>query len=227
MEFTSEFPAHLLSVNQQSSVENVQLYKSCKAGSVHGVQEHLRKGGKPNYVHMQEHQRNCLHIAVENGHIDVVKILLDNGAVINSSVGTTHDTGLIIAAHTNNIEILELLLQHKADVNLANTYGNTALHEACTLGNDAMIELLIRAGASISTKNHKGSTPLHFYCFGADPSTHTVQGARRLLHAGADHSAVNNEGMTPLLVCCTSGRDDLITVLEEVFLFIFIFYCFL
>lgn len=51
-------------------------------------------------------------------------------------------------------------------LNTANSYGNTALHEACRIGNNATTHCLLQSGADINAVNHKGSSPLHTFCYG-------------------------------------------------------------
>ena len=70
---------------------------------------------------------------------------------------------------------------------------------------------MIAAGADVNIVNHKHSTPLHFYCY----SNHDIQILRLLINAQANLTIPDERGLTPLLVCCTSGRNDLINVLVE------------
>ena len=52
------------------------------------------------------------------------------------------------------------LLKNRADVNVANEHGNTALHYACFWGDHAIAEELVAAGALVSIANKDGDTPL-------------------------------------------------------------------
>lgn len=208
-------PEYLLACNQEKSPENLALFNAANAGSASGVENALKKGAKPNYIHNPDEQKNSLHIAAENGYTAIVKILLDSGAVVNAESGATKDTALTLAAHSGNAETVSLLLERGADVCASNCYGNTALHEAAHDGNDEIIALLLKAGAPVNAKNHKGSTPLAFFCYNQDAKTHEVATAKLLLDGGADASSTDESGMTPLLVACTVGRGDLISLLME------------
>ncbi len=111
---------------------------------------------------------------------------------------------------------MQLLLQEgHANVNVANAYGNTALHEAARNGYTDLMHVLIEAKANVNARNHHNNTPLHFYCYGS-PEHHPVAGVKMLLKAGAEFDGRDDQGMTPLLVCCTSGRSDIITLLMDV-----------
>ena len=75
----------------------------------------------------------ALHAAVENGHIDVVNLLLDNGVKQTGSMEGA--TPLILAAMYNQVKIAGVLIKRGAGLNdqvpdTGNTalYGRTLLH---------------------------------------------------------------------------------------------------
>jgi serine/threonine-protein phosphatase 6 regulatory ankyrin repeat subunit A/serine/threonine-protein phosphatase 6 regulatory ankyrin repeat subunit B len=61
--------------------------------------------------------------ATENGDLKITKLLLTNKANIKDNPEL-----LDIAVLNEHREIVEVLLQHGADVNSSNEYGRTALH---------------------------------------------------------------------------------------------------
>jgi len=209
-EATAPVPDHLLIKNQLNSPENVQLFESALVGSVAGVQAALAKGGKPNYFHRPEDQKNSLHVASEGGHGEIVQMLLSHDANVDCIVATSQATALILAAQNNNPKVIEILIAHKANVNAVNCYGNTALHEAAQGGFEEVVDVLLKNKANANAVNHKGSSPLHFACYGSDKKQHPVSVVQKLINAGADVNTKDQRGMTPFLVCCTSGRQDII-----------------
>ncbi|XP_033726933.1 oxysterol-binding protein-related protein 1-like [Pecten maximus] len=66
----------------------------------------------------------ALHLATYFGHVDVVRLLLQNGAGVNV-VNPNGDTPLHKAAFTGRMETLTLLLQYEADVGKINDEGQT------------------------------------------------------------------------------------------------------
>ena len=84
-----DFPDYVLAVNQLPSAENFDLYHAAAKGDVKNVLFALAAGGKPNFFNVSEEQKTSLHVAAANGHTEVVKLLLEKGAVINCIVAAT------------------------------------------------------------------------------------------------------------------------------------------
>ena len=96
----------------------------------------------------------------------IVKILLEAGADINIKnkddfyPDEINDTPLIAAVRKYSLNITNLLLKNKANVNLKNKFGNTALWYAVDKDSKKFAESLIKAGANLNIKNNKGWTVL-------------------------------------------------------------------
>jgi ankyrin repeat protein len=69
------------------------------------------------------------------------------------------NTFIIRAVQTDNIEIVNYLIEKGAKLNLQNNYGNTALHYAILNKNFKIVDLLIKNGANEEIKNKFGFTP--------------------------------------------------------------------
>ena len=87
-----------------------------------------------------------LMYAVEKSNLEIVKILLDNGADVNAKDDYVN-TALILAVYGENIEKIQLLLSAGADVNIKNRNGETILMTAIEKNNTEIVELLKSAGA--------------------------------------------------------------------------------
>jgi ankyrin repeat protein len=97
------------------------------------------------------------------------------------------------AAYSGRIDILELLLQHGADVVHRDGYGFTPLHWACRRGRKEATHFLIDRGADIEEQTLDGSTPLHCVCFEGHQEL-----ALSLIDKGADRDHTNLVGFSPL-----------------------------
>ncbi len=75
--------------------------------------------------------KSPLILACENGHLDTVRLLLDNGADIDKPDIDTGATSLITAAKHGRSPIIRLLLKRGASTELLCDFGWTALMWAC------------------------------------------------------------------------------------------------
>jgi len=97
-----------------------------------------------------------LHIAVENGHINIVKLLISSKADVNVR-DKNGDTPLHVAVFTERIDIAKLLISKKADVNIGDKDGNTPLHSAVRADRIDIVKLLIFHKADVNVKDKYGN----------------------------------------------------------------------
>ncbi|MDJ0578866.1 ankyrin repeat domain-containing protein [Crocosphaera sp.] len=91
-------------------------------------------------------------------------------------------------------EILKVLINHGADVNAKNEYGETPLHTAVLSENKEIVELLINHGADVNAKNeYDGKTPLYSAVL-----TKNKEIVELLINHGADVNLQNEKVFTPL-----------------------------
>ena len=64
------------------------------------------------------------------------------------------------AASFGHVEVVQLLLRYKANINAKDNWCWTPLHEACLKGKLDVILVLIQNGADLKIKNLDGKTPL-------------------------------------------------------------------
>lgn len=77
------------------------------------------------------------------GDVKLVKILLDNGANVNTRDGRGR-TGLIWAAFKNQDEVVKFLLENGADTEIRDDRGRTALTWALHNAHTENIEMLLQ-----------------------------------------------------------------------------------
>ena len=95
-----------------------------------------------DYVNLvDEDGMTALMWACINGNIEVVKLLLENGADVNLVEKYSYNA-LICACFNGYTEIVKLLLEYNADVNMVNKWGMTALMWAEQNESTEIIELL-------------------------------------------------------------------------------------
>jgi len=101
----------------------------------------------------------ALHGASAGSTIEMVKLLIENGADIHKR-GVNNFTALHFATLGGNVEIVQCLLDNGADVNAKALAGMTPLHTVAIRGTPEMVKLLVSRGANINAKGDNGSTPL-------------------------------------------------------------------
>jgi ankyrin repeat protein len=111
-------------------------------------------------VLLQAYYYTPLHLAVANGHKDIIELLLANNAEINA--GDKYGfTSLHWAAQNNSKDMAELLIANKADINAKDKYAITPLHKAAALGHKDMVEFLLAHRAAVNAEDKFGHTPLN------------------------------------------------------------------
>jgi ankyrin repeat protein len=74
--------------------------------------------------------------------------------------GALDDSPLHIAAREGDLEDVEVLIDHGADVNLVGDLGNTPLHQAAMTGKTAVVLMLLNRGANALLENEFSQTAL-------------------------------------------------------------------
>lgn len=115
---------------------------------------------------------------------------------------------LVEAAKNGDRAALRTLIQKKADVNIADADGTTALHWAAYHDDLESVDLLITAGANVNAANDLGATPLW------NASTNaTAAITKRLLDAGANPNPSLLAGETPLMTAARAGKAGIVELL--------------
>ena len=141
--------------------------------------------------------------AISLGNSTLVKLFLQHGADPNKRLKTKDKLsplGVVLVGCINGLstrlrqcEILHLLLQYGADINMTDDTGNTALMHTV---NNEIVEVaraLIDAGANVNVQNSDGVSSL-----GLAVANDDVEMTRILITAGADVNVSCDKGITPL-----------------------------
>ncbi|PHZ08986.1 ankyrin, partial [Rhizopus microsporus ATCC 52813] len=101
------------------------LHRACTDGSFEKVKELLSIAGA-NSCERDNAGYTPLHEAALRGKTDIVRLLLEYNADVNSR-GADLDTPLHDAAENGHTEVVQLLLEYGADMTIANSKGQTPL----------------------------------------------------------------------------------------------------
>jgi ankyrin repeat protein len=211
------------------------LLYAIRAGDIEKVRELIAQHADVNQ--RDENGWTPLHMAADKGELDIVKLLVANGADVNVKMqreGHKDRTPKSYALGRNYKEIVEFLYAHGADIPRihlaayrgdletvkslieggtevdANDDDGTPLHYAAMAGHEAVARFLIDSDANIHAGNRNGWTPLHFAAIGG-----SAEVARMLVAKGADVEVMSDNGQTPLLRAASEGNKRVIEVLLD------------
>lgn len=180
--------------------------------------KHLLKYIAENYAGTMDinardnESRTPLHLAVENGSIVAVQILIDAGAKLDAGA-KNGSTPLHEAINRNHILIAKKLINQGVNTEATDMEGRTPLHLAVEKLLIRRIILLIDKGARVKTAAKDGRTPLHAAL------SHGQRGlrvAQMLLAAGADVNAKAQDGSSVLhIVAQCSDLFGLLNILSK------------
>ncbi|ALA62535.1 ankyrin repeat family protein [Turkeypox virus] len=106
-------------------------------------------------------------LAISRGNIDIVKLLLDHDIGCDDNIMHRCYDNLLPPIHkavySNNLEIVELLLRYKIDINSRDYNNNTPMHIAVQENHRDLVKLLLDYSPDLSIINNDSFTPLK-YC---------------------------------------------------------------
>lgn len=155
--------------------------------------------------------RTVLHYVCSAGDAAAAKMLLEANAKVDTR-DAQFKTPLHLAIEEDHYEIVDVLLQYKADVNLGNQASgmmNSPLLDAAKVGNAALIEKLIMAKAHVNQQGKQEMSALHLAARGGHAMV-----ARALLSAGADPTLTSRAG-DALALARKNGRAELMKEFGE------------
>lgn len=147
---------------------NVCLHAAAAKGHLSIVRWFLDAGAevntfKPNKRVLNElcgQECTALQLAAHGGHLEVVKMLVQEKADVNSPAAPGGRTALQAAVEREFIEIVNILLAERADINApAAMQGATALQLAAASGNIDLVNLLLQEGATLEMNVPLGIRP--------------------------------------------------------------------
>lgn len=176
---------------------------SAQSGNLDELKQALKKENVNTRFESQGFQ-TALHIAAGKNDLEMVKVLLREGAKPNPNDGFRNTPLLVAIESRAHLKLIKLLLDSGADTSVRNAMGQTALHIAMeVMPSLGLLEELVDSGTKLNKQDIDGSTPLHI-------------GARRgelfaveyLLSKGADPSIRDKRGFPVIQMVCRLSCND-------------------
>ncbi len=130
---------------------------------------------------------------IRNGNFTEVNAMLKQNPVLLHSKDQRGSSPLILATYYDQLEIVELLLNSGAKIDMKDASGNTALMGVCFKGYEDIAKILIDKGANVNEQNSMGATALIYAA-----TFNRANIAKLLLEHGADKTIKDVRGKTAL-----------------------------
>lgn len=211
---------HTPDINFQDQDKKTFLHYACEVSDFQLIKDLLNRKADPN-IPKQNGQLPLHHLFLnwdknkpENQKLEIITSLAKK-----TNLNLVDEDGHMALHHavlTDDLAIVEMILQHGCHLNVKNIYGNTPFHLACgACGqpniNEKIIELLLNAGCVHSIKNIAGLTPL-ILCVQEEANLNI---AKILLKKGADPDVTANSACSALHYAAMKGFTPIIDLLLE------------
>ena len=190
----------------------------------------LRACKNPVDLEIEDHNgQTALNIAARNGHLEIVKLLIDynfpesdlasGGAGSGNLMDVNHAdrdgwTPLRSASWGGHTEVVKLLISNEGcAIDRADKEGRTALRAAAWSGNEDIVKILIAAGANVNSIDKQGRTSLIAASYMGHYDIVEI-----LLDNQADVNHTDLDGRNALCVaalCGSTGYSKVISTLLE------------
>ncbi|XP_066252742.1 ankyrin repeat domain-containing protein 17 isoform X3 [Euwallacea similis] len=148
--------------------------------------------------------------ASQEGHLELVRFLLEYGANVNA-VTQTNDTALTYACENGHTDVAELLIQYGADIEHESEGGRTPLMKACRAGHLCTVRFLIDKGANVRKQTtNNDHTPLSLACAGGH-----LPVVQLLLENNADPNHKLKDNSTMLIEAAKGGHTNVVQLLLD------------
>ena len=190
---------------------NNQVITAVKNNDAAALEELLLNDANPDAEHEGV---SALMLAIQNQNPEIVEMLIKVGADVNNSITAIASplgemtTPLMKAAVHENIEILQLLIDAHAHINLQDRDGRTALIYAVGNNNVATAQALINRHANVDIPDRNGNAALMYAIVNKN-----IDLIQALIVAGANVNLANNKGNTPLILATTAGNIEILKIL--------------
>ena len=210
-------------------------YKTQTAGK--GTREITSEGGRSDVTAMGG--MTALMFAAREGHLDVVRQLVDSGAEVNAVNGSDGMSVLTLAIVNGRLDIARLLLERGASPNVLSTNGTGALYATVDArwpertwyppasiteektSHLQLLQMLLDRGADPNARLVKKPWYRTFHGDWANPvgatpfwlaaKANDVAAMRVLIAGGANPTIPSERGVSPLLVAAGYGIEPQVT----------------
>ena len=210
MDTLNHIPSFKFFVSGRKSCGN-SLYYAALCG-FQGLVEHLITKHPDHAKAIGGFYQTAAVAALAGRHFELARLLHLNGSSVDPP-GSGGATPLYSAAYTGDREMVQGLLDCKADINSQNENGTTPLMMASAEANPQtlpMVRLLLENGADPNVEDDDGMTSLHVAVYAG-----SLDVVRLLLEHGANVEPGVGVVRTPFQIASEKGHHDVAKLLSE------------
>ena len=148
----------LMGCGDSAPLPEVTIWDAARIGDVKNIKAHV--GRKTDITKANRAGQLPLCLAVEHGHLEAARCLLDNGAPVNERDGT-NQAPLHYALARTSAPLVALLLERGANAADPRRDGELPIQAAAKAGASDLAKLLLDHKANPSATGPDGRTPLH------------------------------------------------------------------
>ncbi|MES2555374.1 MAG: ankyrin repeat domain-containing protein [Bacteroidota bacterium] len=162
---------------------------------------------------VDEDGKNALLLAVENGDQTMIDYAISELKLDVNAVSAANENALMLACKSQNLTLVNVLLDQTTNLEFENNLGETALFYANRNDNPALFDLFLQRKINLDHADHAGNTVLL-----RAAALNKNERIKLLIDRGANCTQVNNEGLNALsyLVEVNGAMSDV--PLTELFL---------
>jgi uncharacterized protein len=147
--------AEITDVLKDAESRQLRLFEAAKTGDIAYIK------GFHGFVNgWDKNWDSALRIAVRQGNPDAVRALIEAGADMNERIAGMRYEWFLLKEALKNLDILDIFIEFKADIDATDSDGETALLLAISDGNTEAARRLIEAGADPNASDKWGKTAM-------------------------------------------------------------------
>ncbi|KAJ3113861.1 hypothetical protein HK100_001866 [Physocladia obscura] len=156
--------------------------------------------------------QTTLHLWVDSATVNSNEIcgILDLGANVNARDKHGNYPLTLAASNKSEIQVLKMLVERGAEINVKNQQKKTALQLALAQNDIQKAEFLLHCGANIEIQDHKGYTALHYVI-----RVGNVEFLSKLLNHGSNFDAVSKSGENVFNLAFKYNQLDILKLLMD------------
>lgn len=162
-----------------------------------------------NYkIHVfNEAENSLLHLAVLNGSIEQIKLLLSKGMDINLR-NRRGESVLHMAISKGHTQMIPFLISQGIDINVTENEGDTSLAWAAYTEQTTIADCLISMQADLNHQNKIGNTAMHWAAYRGFYDI-----VKNLIKSGANKNIQNRTNKKPIDLAIENGHIDVVELL--------------